>query len=106
MVTYELFILVSTFVSSSSSSSSQVNPEYDSTFVFENDFSALMREGPDPGLHLCVCVCVCVTITLSLPFSSPCVGDITRGAGAPIVALSISKRNMVSCRLCVSGCYT
>lgn len=27
----------------------QVNPDYDSTFVFENDFPALQPDAPDPG---------------------------------------------------------
>lgn len=28
----------------------QVNPEYDSTFMFENDFPALQPDAPDPGM--------------------------------------------------------
>lgn len=27
----------------------QVNPNYDSTFIFENDFPALQADAPDPG---------------------------------------------------------
>ncbi len=27
----------------------QLNPDYDSTFVFENDFPALQPDAPDPG---------------------------------------------------------
>ena len=27
----------------------QVNPDYDSTFEFENDFPALQPDAPDPG---------------------------------------------------------
>lgn len=27
----------------------QVNPDYDSTFLFENDFPALQPDAPDPG---------------------------------------------------------
>lgn len=28
----------------------QVNPEYDSTFMFDNDFPALQPDAPDPGM--------------------------------------------------------
>ena len=28
--------------------------------MFDNDFPALMLEGPEPGVYVCVCVCVCV----------------------------------------------
>lgn len=31
----------------------QVNPEYDSTFMFENDFPALQPDAPDPGMIFC-----------------------------------------------------
>ncbi|KTF83426.1 hypothetical protein cypCar_00030850 [Cyprinus carpio] len=28
----------------------EVNPEYDSTFMFDNDFPALQPDAPDPGI--------------------------------------------------------
>uniref|UniRef100_A0A8C1XVZ6 Galactose-1-phosphate uridylyltransferase n=1 Tax=Cyprinus carpio TaxID=7962 RepID=A0A8C1XVZ6_CYPCA len=31
----------------------QVNPEYDSTFMFDNDFPALQPDTPDPGMIFC-----------------------------------------------------
>uniref|UniRef100_A0A8C2Q9Y4 Galactose-1-phosphate uridylyltransferase n=1 Tax=Cyprinus carpio TaxID=7962 RepID=A0A8C2Q9Y4_CYPCA len=30
-----------------------VNPEYDSTFMFDNDFPALQPDAPDPGMIFC-----------------------------------------------------
>jgi len=29
-----------------------VNPDYDSTFLFTNDFPALLEEGPVPGENI------------------------------------------------------
>ncbi|KAI2660083.1 Galactose-1-phosphate uridylyltransferase [Labeo rohita] len=47
----------------------EVNPEYDSTFMFDNDFPALQPDAPDPGMiyvpfspirlsHTLFCFCI------------------------------------------------
>ena len=55
----------------------QVNPEYTGTFVFTNDFSALLPDVPTPGIgaaNLVFCTTVCLVTrsrverVLSLPF--------------------------------------